>query len=91
MSSFDNPVPYSIAWDPSCDFGSIILELYLLSFIVGGEGGSAVTVAWDCTIIRRHRRRCEGGMSGFVVGNTVVREVKNMVCMTAAGGWVGLS
>ena len=88
MSSFDNPVPYSIAWDPPCDFGSVILELYLLSFIVGGEGGSAVTVAWDCAVIQTYRRRFGGGVSGFVLGNTVAREVRNVAFMTAVGRWV---
>ena len=55
---------------------------------MGGEGGSAVTVAWDCAVIRRHRRRFGGGVSGFVVWNTVAREFKNVACMTAACGWV---
>ena len=55
---------------------------------MGGEGGSAVTVAWDCAVIRRHRRRFGGGVSGFVLGNIVAREVRNVAFMTAMGRWV---
>ena len=51
---------------------------------MGGEGGSAVTVAWDCAVMRRHRQRLREAVSGFVVGSTVAREVRNVVCMAAA-------
>lgn len=51
---------------------------------MGGEGGSAVTVAWDCAVMRKHRRWFGGGVSGLLVGSTVAREVRNVACMAAA-------
>lgn len=73
-----------MAWDAPCDFGSVILELYLLSFTAEGEGGSAVTVAWDCAVTLRHWRRLGIAVAGFVAGRTVVREDRNVACMAAA-------
>lgn len=55
---------------------------------MGGEGGLAVTVAWDCAVIRIHRRRLGRGVSGLVVGNTVAREVRNVACMVMSAAAV---
>ncbi|GLT52296.1 hypothetical protein SLA2020_256440 [Shorea laevis] len=68
MSSFDRPTPWRIAYEPPWDFGSVILELYLLSLYVaevGGREGSAVTGDWTWALTGDTMGGLEGGL-GYV-------------------------
>lgn len=74
-----------MACDPPWDLGSVILELYLLSFLEsvrGGGEGSAVTGWTEQEMVERRRRDswtlCEG--------KSVARGERIVACIAARGG-----
>ena len=81
-----------MACDPPWDLGSVILELYLLSFLEesvrGGGEGSAVTGWTEQEMVDRRRRREYEGTRGLQ-GKRVARGERIVACIAARACVVG--